>query len=390
MIPRLKPTLGLKEIRAALQFSKDDDFRRYETAFAQLMDQRYAVVFPYGRTGLMTLLKALAIEGKEVICPAYTCVVVPHAIVYSGNTPVFVDCEPQSFNMNLDKAGEIITSKTGAMIATSVFGYPVNLDKLDMIRDQHPHVQIIQDCAHSFAAEWKGRQVQREGTAALFGLNISKLMTSIFGGMITTDDETLYNKLKYFRDHFTSPSNWKKSMRRLIYFLAVYAAFSEKIYGIINRMERSGLIDQFVKYYDEFKIDMPPDYLEAITALEARVGIVNLSRYEDIVRNRIEGANYYFDALEGRPDLKLPPKDDGATYSHFAVGVKNRDKWLRKGIDRNVQLGWIIEYCIPLMEAYGKHSVEEFPEASQYADTVINLPVWGGKKLAERVCNAIL
>ena len=78
MIPRLKPTIGLTELLAALRPPHKDDVERFEQSFAKLMGQKYAFAFPYGRTGLMFLLEALGLEGKEIICPAYTCVVVPH------------------------------------------------------------------------------------------------------------------------------------------------------------------------------------------------------------------------------------------------------------------------------------------------------------------------
>jgi dTDP-4-amino-4,6-dideoxygalactose transaminase len=130
---------------------------------------------------------------------------------------------------------------------------------------------------------------------------------------------------------------------------------------------------------------MPGDYLEAITNVEARVGKANLTRYHQILKTRIEAVNHYFRSMQNCPDLKLPPNSSGATYSHFAVEVNNRDKWLQKGIDRNVQLGWIIEYCVPLLESYGKHPREKFPEASKYAETIINFPVWGGEKVAEKL-----
>ena len=389
MIPRLKPKLGSQELRAALHLSRPDDVLRFESAFAELMAQRFAVAFPYGRTALIYLLRALGLAAKEIICPAYTCVVVPHAIHYSGNRPTFIDCLPGSFNMDLDKAEQAINENTGAIVATSLFGYPVDLDRLDKLRLRHPNIHIIQDCAHSFAAEWKGRPVQKESIAAVFGLNISKILTSIFGGMITTDDKDLFDKLKQLRDSELSPACWGKSFRRILYFLSVYPTFLEGVYGIINKLERTGFLNKFVKYYDEFSINMPSDYLETISKVEARVGIANIARYHKIIENHVDAANHYFNSLHDRPDFKLPPQVSGATYSHFAVKVKNRVEWLQKGLNQNVQLGWIIEYSPPLMRAYGKSPREEFPEAASYADTMINLPVWGGKELAKRVCDAI-
>jgi len=375
MIPRFKPDLDLQEIIAALTPPHKDDVERFEQAFAEKMEQRHAIAFPYGRTGLMLLLEAMGLKGKEVICPAYTCVVVPHAIVFSGNTPVFVDCEEGGFNMDLNLVPEVITSNTGAIIATSIFGYPVDLDKLDSLRNKYPHIKIIQDCAHSFAAKWKGRHVQKAGDAAIFGLNISKIITSIFGGMVTTDNDELADKLRRLRNERLKSASLMKSLRRLLYLLAVYPAFWKPIYGIIYRMERAGLLNKFVKYYNENIIDMPKDYLQAMSKLEARVGIVQTQKYDKVVSMRIQKAFEWYENLQNENDIKLPPMVDGATYSHFVCIANDRkavmEKWRKKGI----QLGQIIEYCIPYMKAYSKYRVKEFPFALKYSNTTVNFPL---------------
>lgn len=389
MIPRLKPALGRSELLAALRPHDTGDIDRFEAAFAQLMGQQYALAFPYGRTGLMFLLESLGLKGKEVICPAYTCVVVPHAITYSGNVPVFVDCEQDGFNMDLDKAESAITENTGAIIATSLFGYPVDLDRLDGIRRRHPNISIVQDCAHSFAAEWKGRPVQKEGIAALFGLNISKTLTSIFGGMITTDDAHLYERLGQLRDATLRPADWKRGIRRLTYVTAAYFSLSNWCYGIVNRLERSGNLDRFVKYYDQSEIDMPRDYLRQMTGVEARVGSANILRYHEIIQRQRCAAMHYFKNLVDREDFKLPPRVSGATYSHFVVQVPDRRQWLEEGIRQGIQLGWLIEYCIPKMNAYGGHNTGDFSISGRYARTTINLPVWGGEKIARKVTRFI-
>lgn len=401
MIPRLKPTLGLKELLAAFHPPRKNDVERFEQAFAKLMGQKFALAFPYGRTGLMLLLEALELKDKEVICPAYTCVVVPHAITYSGNVPVFIDCEQGGFNMDLNIAEQAINEKTGAIIATSLFGYPVNLDRLDEIRKRHPHIFIIQDCAHSFATEWKSRPVQKEGIAALFGLNISKTLTSVFGGIITTDSEDIYQKLKTIRDQKLKRPDWRKGFRRLLYLVAVYLSFWGPVYGLINRLERLGLLNHFLKYYDETRIDMPADYLDGMCGVEARVGTANIDRYEEVINRRQQAAKYYFQHLNNKgQELKCPESEsfshkslnfippsqvEGATYSHFVIQVHDRDKWLKEAIHKGLQLGWLIEYSIPEMKTYGGHRPEEFPVAATYARTAINFPVWGGKTLAKKI-----
>ena len=120
--------------------------------------------------------------------PAYTCSVVAHAVVASGNRPRFVDIALPDYNMDLDCVEAALSERTGAVIATHLFGYPLDVSRLQEIVSAAEarfgtRIAIIQDCAHSFEARFDGRSVSRAGDVAFYGLNISKIMTSIFGGM---------------------------------------------------------------------------------------------------------------------------------------------------------------------------------------------------------------
>src|SRR5439155_8668796 len=155
---------------------------------------------------------ALGIEGGEIVVPAYTCVVVPHAIVLSGNTCRFVDVTLRDYNMDMDEIAAAFNERTRAVIATHLFGYPLDCDRLrNIVRAAEARfgrkIYVIHDCAHSFGARWNGRLVCNEGDAALFGLGISKLMTSVFGGMVTSHDQDVISRLREFRErtfHATS------------------------------------------------------------------------------------------------------------------------------------------------------------------------------------------
>jgi len=375
MIPRLKAALGLSELKAALMFSSTDDVNNFEQEFARLADQKYAVAFPYGRTGLVVTLKALGLENAEILCPAYTCVVVPHAIVTSGNTPVFLDSDPKDMNMDLQLVEQAITPKTKAIIATSIFGNPVNLDLLGEIQQRYPDLIVIQDCAHSFFCEWKESPVHKEGLCAIYGLNVSKVMTSIFGGIVTTDDEVFARQLKETRDKLLIPAKPIKSFKRLLYLLAVYPAFSRIGYGLVNRLERSGLLDYFVKYHDPKLIDMPIDYLQAMTPIEARVGIVQCRKYIKIIKHRRKLARAYLDGLKGQSELGLPAWNYGATWSHFVVRTKFAKLLIEVCLNRGVQLGELIDYNIPDLPAYNSYKQHSLGYSSNFPEKVINLPV---------------
>lgn len=383
MIPRLRPRLGLPELLAAMRPENDvQAVATFERAFADMASQRHAVAFPYGRTGLYCLLGALGLRNRMIVTPAWTCVVVPHAIVTSGNEPIFADCAPGGYNMDLHKAGEILDETNGgALIATSIFGLPVDLDALNALRGTHPDVCVIQDCAHSFLCEHKGRPVHEHGVAAVFGLNVSKLMSSIFGGMVTTNDDTLAARLRDERHRILHPAPWHKAWRRRIYLAASMLALWPPMYSAINQLERSGALSHFVSYYDEGRIDMPVDWDVAMAAPEARVGSVQCGRYADIVATRKRNAAAYTEALRHIYGITLPPQDEGATWSHYTILVDRREELLDRALSEGIQLGRLIEYNIPDMPAYrARPGYRDCPRARDLAERSVNLPVWCGAR----------
>ncbi|MBI4576419.1 MAG: DegT/DnrJ/EryC1/StrS family aminotransferase [Planctomycetes bacterium] len=366
------------------------DCERFEVAFAGLVGARYALAFPYGRSALLLLLEALGLRDCEVITPAITCVVVPHAVVCSGNRPVFVDVEEGGFNMDLALVPPRVTGRTGAIIATSMYGYPCDLDMLEAVRARFPRdIPVIQDCALTLDARWKGRPVHKAGVAACYSLNISKVVSSIFGGVVATDSEALHARLQVLRDERLRPASWGKGLKRLLYLLAILPVFSPPIYALVNKLERSGLLNRFTYPIEEDQvIGMPRDYLEGMAGIEARVGIANLRRFDEVVRRRREAAEVYFQHLN-LDGFVLPPRLENSTYSHFVVRVSRRDEWLERCLRRGLQLGQVVPYSVPELPSYGAHRPDEFPRAAQVARTVINLPIWGGRRLAERVVDIV-
>jgi dTDP-4-amino-4,6-dideoxygalactose transaminase len=141
-----------------------------------------------------------------------------------------------------------------------------------------------------------------------------------------------------------------------------------------------------VRYYDEGSIDMPADYLEGISRVEARVGLLQAGRYAEIVQRRRDSARTYDRLLAGIPALRLPAPNPGSTYSHYAVRVKDREALDQRCLRLGLQLGRVIDYCCPDMAAYRDRpgSRAGYPVASSLAREVINLPVYGGPRLAER------
>ncbi len=381
MIPRFKPWLGWPELLALFKPNKGAVVR-FEKAFAQKFKAVDAVAFPYGRSAQWAFFKALGIQNAEIIMPAYTCSVVAHAVTLSGNTPRFIDITLDDYNMNLDQAEATINENIRAVIATHTFGYPQDLDRLDAMvksaESKYGHkIWLMQDCCHAFGAEWNGRMIGTSGDVAVYAFNISKMITTIFGGMLTFQDHALADKVRAWRDANYSPAGWWKAIQRRLYLLAVYVAFNEKIYGLTWWLqEKTPLLNHFTKsYHLDDKIHFPPDYLDQMLEVEAEVGLAQLDRYDTIVARRRANAKWYDQHLDRREGWVFPPLVAGATYSHYVVRVPERklvlDKWAAKG----VHLGELIQYSIPLMPEYTKQEFADCPRSAEASLNTINFPV---------------
>lgn len=397
MIPRLKPYYNHRELIAALSFFRNDSVREYQHKFAELFNTKTALAFSYGRSALYTIFKALEFENKEIIVPAYTCVVVANAIVISGNIPRFVDISLDDYNMNLDLLAAKINKNTAAVVATHLFGYPLNTDKLkDIVSSAEKRlghkIWIIQDCAHSFGTRWNGKLVCKQGDVAIYGLNISKMISSIFGGMLTTDDDRLAKKIRLYQDQKFTKSSVIKTIKRLLYLISIRIAFQNNIYRIVNFLEEeTSIIKSLTNYYQEDKIDLPYDFLENMLEIEARVGIEQLKKYSKIIDLRHRIAQYYSKNLSGLNGIILPPIIEGSTYSHYVPRVNDRQKLLLKMRKQGIQLGWLIEYSIPEMKAFRQWKEGEFINSRICSKTTINLPNWPGmkKKNLEKISSGI-
>jgi len=383
MIPRLKPYLGKEEILTIFK-SRKLAVQRFEQSFAAQFHSSYAISFPYGRSALWAFLNALELKNIEVVQPAYTCSVVAHATVLSGNIPVFVDNTLTDYNMDIDLLADAITPNTRVVIPTHLFGYPMDIDKVDDIvhqaEKQYGHkIWVIQDCAHSFNARFKGEMVTNASDGAIFGLGISKQITSIFGGVFSTNSEVTARKVREFRDrNFRKPS-WKKSVLRYLYLLAVYPAFQPLIYRLVYWIqEKTPFLNRLTKaYHLDEKIHFPPDYLDQMTDIEALVGLEQLKKYEVVRLKRIEIAKKYFDEIHITNEWVLPPEIDGATYSHFVIRTNARDRLLKSFASHSIQLGQLIEYSMPHHPSYRKYAVEKpFPNSFLCSNSMINLPIY--------------
>jgi len=381
MKPRFKPWLGWPEFFAIFR-KNTGAVKKFEREFAKSFNAVDAVAFPYGRSAQWAFFKAIGLEKSEIIMPAYTCSVVAHAVTLSGNIPRFVDINLHDYNMKLDDVELAVNKNTKAIIATHTFGYPQDLDRLESIVKKAENrygnkIWLIQDCCHAFGADWKGKKIGTSGDIAIYAFNTSKIMTSIFGGMLTFQDKSLADKIRDWRDKNYKSASWLKAIYRRFYLIATYVAFQEKLYGFtLWLQQKTSLLNRFTKaYHLDNKIHFPPDFMDKMLDFEAAVGLEQLKKYPDIIKTRRERAKYYDKNLKRKKDWYFPPIVNGATYSNYTIRVPNREAVISEYQAHGIELGELIQYSIPDLKEYSSLNFS-CPNSNEASKTSINFPVY--------------
>ena len=155
----------------------------------------------------------------------------------------------------------------------------------------------------------------------------------------------------------------------------MYVAFNKYVYGFVHWLDRKGLLGKLTRYYEEDQINFPDDWQDFPTELEARIGLVQLEKYDGILQKRIKRVRQYIEKLKDQKDIEILPFMDGATYSHFVGLVQDRQAWQKRYDQKGIQLGQIIEYCVPSMKSYSRNNnSDQFPVATYYWKHIVNFP----------------
>ena len=206
-IPVCEPTLlgnELKYVTDAVQTGWISSAGKYVTEFEQKFADycgcKYGVAVCNGTVALHLALVALGIgKGDEVIIPDFTMIATAFAVCYTGAIPVFVDADPETWNIDVTKIEEKITSRTKAIIPVHLFGLMCDMDAINSIAKKY-NLKVLEDAAEAHGAEYKGRKAGSCSDLAAFSFFANKNITTGEGGMVVTNDEQLYNRLRYHKN----------------------------------------------------------------------------------------------------------------------------------------------------------------------------------------------
>lgn len=287
MIPVFEPVLTEEDIqsvvaalrRGEISGSFGEALREFETEFAAYVGCKHGIATSNGTTALHLAVSAAGIgAGDEVMMSTSTNIATALAAFHNNAVTVPVDSEDVTWNLDLDLVESLITPKTRAIIPVHLFGHPVDMDRLCAIAKKHG-VMVIEDAAESHGATVRGRMTGSFGEMACFSFYANKIITTGEGGMVTTNDDALAEKLRLLRNlAFTKPRFW----------------------------------------HDE------AGYNFRMTGYAGALGLSQVRRIDKVIEDKRRVARAYHAALSSVPGLRLPVELEWArnVYWMYAVVVE--------------------------------------------------------------------
>jgi perosamine synthetase len=251
--------------------------REFERQFAQACNCEFGVACANGTVALHLALATLGLgPGDEVIIPTFTMIATANAVSYTGATPVLVDAEPGTWNMDVTRLEEKITPRTRAIVVVHTYGHPVEMSAVNEIARRRG-LFVIEDAAEAHGAEYHGRRAGSLGDAASFSFYANKIITTGEGGMLTTNNAELAEVARRLRDHAFSTER---------HFWHQYRGFNYRM-----------------------------------TNMQAAIGLAQTERLPELIARRRRNAGLYTEALSRVRGLTMPPELPGVNNVFWMYGI---------------------------------------------------------------------
>jgi len=315
----------------------------FEGRFAQFIGVKEGIGVSSGRAALFLGLSSLGLRpGDEILMPSYTFHVVPQVIRSCGYTPVFVDVDPNNYNIDISLIRQNITPRTKILMVTHMFGQPCDMEPiLEIARSEG--LLVIEDCAHACGAKYRGRRVGSFGKFAIFSFGVGKNMPCFGGGMLVTDDAELAARIRERMSPDKIQSRWFKEVASttFTYLCTTPRGFRYLVYPLMYLLDLLGRPRLDPQPGRETVTDeaISSGFLVKMSNLQAAVGLVQLERVDQINQKARENAALYSEELRGLRGIKIPQIIPGVepSFLYYRLEVDNREDFrkrlFRKGID---------------------------------------------------------
>lgn len=381
-----------------IKWQNGEYIQRLEKRFAENINSPEAVSFASGRAGFYAILKALDIKrDDEIILQAFTTVALPNIIKSFGAIPIFVDIEKETLNIDPTKIEERITPNTKAIIVQHTFGNPAKIEEIASIAKRYK-LYLIEDCAHSLGAKYKGNKTGNFSDAAFFSFGRDKIISSVSGGMVIAKNQELQKKIRKIQEEMDFPDK-KEIVKNLLHpIITVPALFSYNLFSLGKViMFMTTKLKVLNRAYSEIEkngeIDMK--YIKKMPNSLARIALNQMGYIEEFNKHRIEIAKFYEEKIDNN-NISKPKMNSnvGNIYLWYTILADNKKDIISEAAKNNIILGdWFPQAIGPESVNLEKASYEKSscPTAEDISSKCINLPTHHniGKKEAQKVVDFI-
>jgi dTDP-4-amino-4,6-dideoxygalactose transaminase len=350
------PTIGADEIAAVNRtletswIGTGPRVHEFERRFAEYTGAKHALATSSCTAALHLAMVASGVgPGDEVITTPMTFCATANAIIHTGGTPVFADCQKDTMNIDPAAIEAAVTPRTKAILPVHFAGRPADMDAITAIARRHS-LLVIEDAAHAIESSYRGRKVGSISALTCFSFYVTKNMTTGEGGMVTTNDSELAKKIKVYGLHGMSADAWSR--------------FSDSGY----------------KHYDV----VFPGFKYNLTDMAASLGLVQMPKLEGWLARRAEIWSRYDEAFSNLPLIRpLAPEPDTVHARHLYIlqiddhAPVSRDRFMAEMHKRGIGTGvhYRALHAHPYYSERFNLRPEQFPNAHQIGERTVSIPL---------------
>jgi perosamine synthetase len=407
--------LAFKLLFQPWQWERGKAIHELEEGFKKYLGIKHAISFNSGRSAFMAILNSLNLEkGSEVLLQAFTCNAVPNPVIWSGLKPVYVDCDEKTFNIDIEDLKRTLRQAQGkkpkVLVVQHTFGLPAEMDEILKICQEGDedkfsssrfanarvnNLILIEDCAHSLGAEYKGKKVGTFGKVSFFSFSRDKVISSVYGGMVITNDDNLAQKIKDYQEKIGFPSCcWIKQQLLHPLFMNWLILPTYRIFGkyFLILFQWFRILSKAVHWKE--KRGLRPGYFpKRMSNALAMLALNQFQKLERFNNHRKEIANFYLQELSNTKYL-IPDTEHftGNIFLRFSVKHEKAHEIIKEAWAKNLLIGdW---YTSPIAPPDTKLDKMEYipgscPNAERLAKITLNLPthINISQKEAQKIVN---
>ena len=351
-IPFHKPHITQNEIDSVIKtmqsgwLTMGPQTLEFENVFRAYIDSKFAISVNSATAALHLALNAVGVGiGDEVIIPTNTFIATAEAVVYSGARPILCDIEKKYHNIDVTLIKKLITSKTKAIIPVHFGGHPCEMEEILRIAKQY-NLKVIEDAAHALPSSYKNQKIGTFSDAVCFSFYATKTLSTGEGGMVTTNNVKIAEKIKLQRLHGINGDAWKRHEKDKDWYYEV--------------------IDLGYKYNT--------------TDIQSAMGMVQLEKLEWMRDERKNIAEKYKNAFLGKLNFIVENNQNESSWHLFVIKIGNRDelhqKLKEKGISTSVH--FIPIHNHPYYKNRFSFNNEKYPVANFVYGESLSLPIYPG------------